>query len=728
MKTAPRALAACLALVLVPSAVRSQDTGGATARETDAAAQAAPERCLPRLEETVVVTATREEQPGFDVPRSVAVAGPAALAAASSPSALDAASGLAGIWVEKRTTTTSDPVVRGMSGVHVLALVGGNTLSTLWGEGGEGGDDMYGKVDPWSLERIEVVRGPGSVLYGPSALSGIVSFVPRRPPLAFAEGPARHRLAGRAQIGSNDDERRLRLEHALATGRYRSLLGLTWGRFGDAHDGEGRALVPSDGEVLFADYAGELRLGGGRELRANVQLADLDETKRYYRPGQTNFNDRLAVWLELRQQAPASFLESYAARVYSQHKKDRRLFEDERGEGTATTDTLALDLQLASRLGTRHRLTYGVQGEVDRGVCPDDEQFSYRRTDGRRVKDGPDSTWGFLGAYLQDEVSLGSRVRLTLGGRAERFRFRSTLDEAYLAGAPEGEDRSGDAVADDRSVWAASAGLLVDLAEGLRAFGSVARGYRVAPPSFGLLQLASGIKVPGGLLGPETSRNLELGLKARRGRAAAAVTVYRTDYRDFVDTVPGTFRGLDWYDWNRDGVRQDAEGVLVAANVGRARMTGLEAEAAVLLGRGFEASGTLDRAEGDDLSRGTPLRYGTPLRGTLRLAWREGGGRRSLELGSQLVDRFSRAPEWILTRDPTYRLDPQDPVSPLLRPDGRLPGYALWHLRGEQALGKACTLRGGAENLLGKSHRAVHSRMDGIGRNLWLQLEWRLDR
>ena len=71
--------------------------------------------------------------------------------------------------------------------IRVHKVIDGNTLSTFWGEGGFAGDDMYGKIDPDNIERIEVIRGPGSVLYGSNALGGVLNFITRESPFDYQE-------------------------------------------------------------------------------------------------------------------------------------------------------------------------------------------------------------------------------------------------------------------------------------------------------------------------------------------------------------------------------------------------------------------------------------------------------------------------------------------------------------------------------------------------------------
>ena len=65
-------------------------------------------------------------------------------------------------------------MLRGLSGQRVLVLVDGIPMNSARGNGPHPSLVSTGMVD-----RIEVVRGPGSVLYGTSAFSGVINIVPR---------------------------------------------------------------------------------------------------------------------------------------------------------------------------------------------------------------------------------------------------------------------------------------------------------------------------------------------------------------------------------------------------------------------------------------------------------------------------------------------------------------------------------------------------------------------
>ncbi len=67
----------------------------------------------------------------------------------------------------------STPVIRGLTGERVLVLQDGERAGDL----SAGAADHMNAVDPSTAERIEVIRGPASLLYGNNAIGGVVNVI-----------------------------------------------------------------------------------------------------------------------------------------------------------------------------------------------------------------------------------------------------------------------------------------------------------------------------------------------------------------------------------------------------------------------------------------------------------------------------------------------------------------------------------------------------------------------
>jgi len=108
----------------------------------------------------------------------------------------------------------SRPVIRGLDGERIRIL--SNGVANLDASGTS--VDHAVSIEPLLVERIEVVRGPAAILYGASAVGGVVNVIDSR--IATAERPRGATGAIDTRLGSNDREQALvgKLNLGLAGG------------------------------------------------------------------------------------------------------------------------------------------------------------------------------------------------------------------------------------------------------------------------------------------------------------------------------------------------------------------------------------------------------------------------------------------------------------------------------------------------------------------------------
>ena len=109
----------------------------------------------------------------------------------------------------------SRPVIRGLSGDRVLILQDGQRMSDLSSQSGDHGVT----VNPAGAQRIEVVRGPATLLYGANAIGGLVNIItediPTRP-VSGASGNFTFDLGSAAKEGGAAGRRAGRQRHVCA--------------------------------------------------------------------------------------------------------------------------------------------------------------------------------------------------------------------------------------------------------------------------------------------------------------------------------------------------------------------------------------------------------------------------------------------------------------------------------------------------------------------------------
>lgn len=89
-----------------------------------------------------------------------------------------------GIAVRSMGPAAAVPVIRGLTGDRILVLQDGQRTADLAGSA----DDHGTTIDPLAAQRVEVVRGPATLLYGNNALGGVVNVISGDVPSAVPSG------------------------------------------------------------------------------------------------------------------------------------------------------------------------------------------------------------------------------------------------------------------------------------------------------------------------------------------------------------------------------------------------------------------------------------------------------------------------------------------------------------------------------------------------------------
>ena len=86
---------------------------------------------------------------------------------------IDAISRTPGVNQISTGSGISKPVIRGLGYNRVLVLNNG-----MRQEGQQWGDEHGVEIDEYSIERVEIIKGPGSLMYGSDAIAGVINFLP----------------------------------------------------------------------------------------------------------------------------------------------------------------------------------------------------------------------------------------------------------------------------------------------------------------------------------------------------------------------------------------------------------------------------------------------------------------------------------------------------------------------------------------------------------------------
>ena len=218
-----------------------------------------------------------------DVLSGVAIVQGGDLAAATRPSIGETLASVPGVSATSFGPSASRPVLRGLQGERVRVLTDGIGAIDV----SNTSVDHAVVVNPLLAERIEVLRGPQSLLYGSSAIGGVVNVIDRRIPTKLQDEPFHLGAIGTYGSAANERSTSAAADVKLGGGFVFHADG-SWSKSDDLRIG-GYALTPALRAQALAssrlpkdpasdvDFAANAALAAGAAQRA-LPLLDLAHT------------------------------------------------------------------------------------------------------------------------------------------------------------------------------------------------------------------------------------------------------------------------------------------------------------------------------------------------------------------------------------------------------------------------------------------------------------------
>ncbi|WP_263144339.1 TonB-dependent receptor [Pseudomonas sp. RIT-PI-AD] len=364
----------------------------------------------------------------------------------------------------------------------------------------DGQTEMDG-LDMGLVERVEVIRGPASSLYG-NAAGGVLSIDTREPSV--------EPYASLDASGGDLGYRRLRAETGGGEGQLAGLLAFNATQLDGYRDHDRAETNSLTGKLGWYADAGTLGLtfnaidnraedpGGLTAAQVGVQRRQAAPNNLRFEADERIRQQRLAlVW-----DGKGPGADEYQLRSYLGHRSfANRLPFSAGGQGAFDREFAGFGGHYSHRaewLGLAQKITLGMDLENQR-----DDRRRYDNLLGSRGASSLRQTERAesVGAFLEDEIALGEDWLLSLGGRYDQVRL--AVDDRYRA---DGDD-SGSRTLHD---WNYSTGLSYRLDEHRQLYGRVGTSFET--PTVNELANPAG----GGFnaaLGPARALNREVGLK-----------------------------------------------------------------------------------------------------------------------------------------------------------------------------------------------------------------------
>lgn len=513
----------------------------------------------------------------------------------------EALRGEPGLSVASDGAQGQNPAIRGLKKESVVLLVDGMRFNSAQPAGAIGSFLSLGLA-----ERVEVVKGPASVLYGTGALGGAINVL--LPQARFVAG------VGLDTAASYDSASRgLRGTGVLnaSGGDHALMLGASLARIDDYAAPAGK--VPRtgyDSDSFIGQY--RFRIDGAQQLRLSLQQ-HTDEDVWY--PGSTRPHPHPQVQSttvhspkQERRLAEAGYSRkgsgdsplNFDVRLYRQEMR-RQIFSHANllnrniGETRVSFDTDGLDARADWLVHPSHLLSFGVNAW--RMEASPDRYLASPTPLAPLVRNLPFANGRIeaLGFYLQDDMRFG-KLNLLAGVRHDTV--KGSAASTHNGAVTTGLARSDSAVSGSLGAIYTAAPLLrpyVNLARGFRA-GEMRERFEASPRGDGFFYAGNP------QIKPEIATQFEIGVKGASDRLSYTAAAYRNRITDYItgQQITGAAATAACGAANAAFCKQ-------TLNLGRVTLTGLEAQARWQFQRGHWLNAGYSRVRGENDSLNEPL-------------------------------------------------------------------------------------------------------------------------
>ena len=640
-----------------------------------------------KLLDSLILTSQRSEQQQYLIPYSVQVLGKSALQDFGARTTPEALSLVNGVFVQKTNHGGGSAFLRGLTGNQTLILVDGIRLNNSTFRYGP--NQYLNTIDPYSIRKIEVAKGTGSVQYGTDAMGGVIQVFTNDP--SFSSSPQWY---GRAlgKYMTDHMEQTGRGEVSYSAQKMAIQVGATYRNFGDLVGGitTGRQS-PSGYKERALDVKTKFLLGPGLQLTfahqrlqqqevpvyhkvvlENYALNEMDPQLRALTYAKLNWATNRPVFKDI--QVVASLQNS------GEERNSRKYNSTEWRKEKDRVNTVGLTADIFSQIKKGWTANSGLELYYDQ-VHSTREDWD-TTAGSKAVKRGlyPDkATYGNYSLFTLQHFQW-QKLKVEAGLRYNLFSIQLT-DTTFGA------------------VKLTPVSLVYNAAAHYRLTGqhhlyaAWNTGYR-APnvDDLGTLGIVDfRYEVPSADLKPERSKQLELGYKLHSKKVAATVAAYYMHLENLITRVKVGGQVVNGYQ------------VYQKENVEKGNIKGAEAEVNWTVLKNLLIRSAISYTYGQSLSKGEPMRRIPPLNGSTMVKYNKQNWFGAVEvLYASKQDRLAQG-------------DKEDNRIPL----GGTPGWKVFNFYAGYQL-RPLKLNLGLQNLLNEDYRTHGSGINGVGRSVWM--------
>lgn len=606
----------------------------------------------------------------------------------STPEALSV---IPGVFVQKTNHGGGSPFIRGLTGNQTLILVDGIRLNNSTFRYGP--NQYLNTIDPFTISKIEVLKGSGSVQYGSDALGGVIQIFTKDPDFSEErklKGSVNARYASGNMEKSGNTEFRYASPKIVLSGN----LGLR--DFGDLIGGDTtRRQSPSGYTETDANLKIKLKLSQNAELTLANQFVQQRGVDVFHKVRLENFKvnemgvqERNLSYLKLKmKELNPLFKQINIAASLNKTNEERNSqknnsFISSHEQDRVSTSNLSVEV-FSDLINKRWTANSGAEYYFDQ--IRSSRNNLDTQTGSVSLLRGlyPD-----LSSYMNTSVYSLHHIALGAG-----FNLEAGLRYNWLKASINDKDLGNIDVSPAAFVW--NGGLNYSF-DNHHFYTSLNTGYR-APniDDMGTLGIVDfRYELPAYSLKPEKSYNSEFGYKYAASNWSFGTAIYRNKINNLINRVQ-TGETIDTYKVYRKENNEEAV------------IKGIETIFSWQLNPHWNFDLFASYNYGQNLTKSEPLRRVPPFNGNLAIKYKPGKFYMKGELA------------WADMQNRLAQGDKDDNRIPV----GGTPGWKVLNIYSGYALGPA-HLQLSAQNLFNIDYRTHGSGINSVGRSLWMSLQY----
>lgn len=699
----------------------------------------------------VVVSVNRFEEKQDNVVQKIQVIRSSELQQMNQTSTADVLANSGNVMVQKSQQGGGSPIIRGFETNKVLMVVDGVRMNNAIYRGGHLQNIVT--LDNSIMERVEIVYGPGSVVYGSDALGGVMHFYTKKPALSKDDkilikgnNYTRYFSASSGFAGHTDI--------SIGAKKFGSLTSYTYSDFGDLRQGAVRNPFYGDFgrrpwyvdhvdgvDTVIENEKGNKQVGSGYTQYdflqkfmfkqsdkinhiLNLQYSTSSDIPRYDRLTQVSgIKPKFAEWYygpqkrllasyNLSIKAKNMFYDRaqfvFGYQNIEESRNTRRFNNVNKNHQIETLDILTLNSDFDKKIGS-HSLRYGVDAwwnNVNSNAFSEDITNGAATVSDTRYPDGG-SVMRSVAGYATHTWRINKKLTLNDGLRLTNIDLSSKFINKSFFPFPFND------VSQNNTAINGNIGLLVKPNDSWKLNVSLSTGFR-APNVDDLGKLFESVPgnviVPNPNLKPENTFTSELGIeKTFDKRITISGLGYYTVYKNALTVQPTQFNGQSTILYEGE-----LSNVTHTTNAGEAYLYGLEGRMAGNLNEFISLVGTMNYTYGRIKRETTddyPLDHIPPLFGKLALNFQKNKFRNEV---------FMNYSGWKHLKD--YNVTGEDNIS-----NATIHGMPSWYTlntRINYQFVKEFSLQIACENILDKNYRVFASNISAPGRNFILTMRY----